>query len=118
MNKRNVLKAGFLVALAAAPFHANALSRDAGLKACADAMVSDLATQQGSPLVYNMDPASKGGKKSLGRHEVFHLDAFDPTGDTIVARMDCQVDRDAQVIKLIKVPLDGEDARVRATTFN
>ena len=39
-------------------------------------------------------------------------------GDRIVARMDCEVNRDAEVTRLIKVPLDGEDARVRATTFN
>jgi hypothetical protein len=118
MNKRNVMKTGFLLALAAVPFHANALTRDAGLKACADAMVNDLASRQGAPLVYNMDPSSKGGTKSLGRQEVFHLDAFDPAGERIVARMDCTVNRDAQVTRLIKVPLDGEDARVRATTFN
>jgi hypothetical protein len=118
MNKRKVMKTGFLLALAAAPLHASALTRDAGLKACADAMVDDLASRQGAPLVYNMDPSSKGGTKSLGRHEVFHLDAFDPAGDRIVARMDCTVNREAQVTELIKVPLDGEDARVRATTFN
>jgi hypothetical protein len=118
MNKHKVLKTGFLVALAAVPFHANALTRDAGLKACADAMVNDMASKQGAPMVYNMDPSSKGGTKSLGRHEVFHLDAFDPAGDRIVARMDCEVNKDAEVTKLIKVPLDGEDARVRATTFN
>ncbi len=118
MKKRNMMKLGFVLAITAVPFHAHALTRDAGLEACAEAMVSDLATNQGSPLVYNLDSSSKGGIKGLGRREVFHLDAFNPEGDEVVARMDCVVNRNAEVTKLIKLPLDSEDARARATTFN
>lgn len=118
MNKRNMIKVGLVVAMAAVPFHANAVSREAGLKACADAMVNNLAEEQGAPMVYNLDPESESGARKLGRREVFHLDALNPEGDEVVARMDCVVNKQAEVTKLIPVPLDAEDARIRATTFN
>lgn len=118
MNKRKMIEVGFVLAMTAVPFHASALTRDAGLKACAEALVNDLAENQGAPMVYNLDPASKAGNGGMARQEVFHLDAFDPEGDEIVARMDCVVNRKAEVTELIKIPLDGADARERATTFN
>ena len=37
-----------------------------------------------------------------------------PENDAIVARVDCTVDRKARVRDLKEVPLDGEDAIVRA----
>jgi len=119
MNKRKVFKIGFALALVAVPFHSHALSRQAGLEACAKAMVDGLATSQGAPMVLNLDPSSSsGGKGRLSRREVFHMDARDPDGEAVVARMDCVVNNKAKVTRLIMVPLDGKDARERATTFN
>lgn len=118
MNRHKIIKIGFALAITAVPFYANAMSHDAGLKACAEAMVNDLAENQGSSMVYNLDPASMGGGKKMGRREVFHLDAFDSEGGKVVARMDCTVNKNAEVTRLVVVPLDSEDARVRATTFN
>ena len=46
------------------------------------------------------------------------MDATNPKGGEVVARMDCVVNKNAEVTKLTVVPLDGEEARVRATTFN
>jgi hypothetical protein len=81
-------------------------------------MVNELATSKGVPMVLNLDPASSGVKGRMRRSEVFHLDAKDPDGAAVVARMDCVVNHKAEVTRLIMVPLDGKDARERATTFN
>ena len=118
MNYKKVLKVGILLAVATVPFHAHAVSREAGMAACAEAMVNDLAKNQGAPMVYNLDPENSGGAKRLTRREIFHMDATNPKGGEVVARMDCVVNKNAEVTKLTVVPLDGEDARVRATTFN
>jgi len=118
MNKRKVFKIGFALAIAAVPFHTYAVSRQAGLEACAEAMVNDLATSQGARMDFNLNPSSKGGSGKLRSREVFHLDALNPDGEAVVARMDCVVNNKAEVTRLIVVPLDGEDARIRATTFN
>jgi len=118
MNNRKIFRIGFALAIAVAPLHAHAMSRQAGLEACAEAMVNDLAASQGAPMVLNLDPSSKSGRGKLARQEVFHLDALNPDGEAVVARMDCVVNNKAEVTRLIKVPLDGDDARVRATTFN
>ena len=118
MNKHRMIKIGFALAITAVPFYANAMSLEAGLKACADAMVKDLAEKQGSPMLYNLDPESTAGNKRMGSREVFHMDAYDSKGDEVVARVDCTVNKRAEVTRLIVVPLDSEEARVRATTFN
>ena len=115
MKNSTVLKAGFLAAMAAAPFHAHALSAKAGLDACADAMVSELAERQGVPMVYNLDPSSTKSPKPMTRRETYHLDARDPKSDEVVARFDCVINHNAQVQKLVPVPLDAPDARFRAT---
>jgi len=118
MKHSKILKTGFALALTAVSAHASAGSSQDGLDACAEAMVKDLAANQGAPMVYNLAPESKSGRGSLGHRQVFHLDARSVDGEKVVARMDCVVDRNAEVTQLIVVPLDGEDARVRATTFN
>ena len=118
MKSTGLKKVGIVLALSAIPFYAHATSSQAGLEACAEAMVNDLAKSQGSPVVFNLSPESKSGTRSLGRREVFHLDAMSPDGQEVVARMDCIVNKKAEVTQLIVVPLDGEDARIRATTLN
>ena len=118
MNKSKIFKIGFALAIVAVPFHTHALSRQAGLEACAKAMVDDLATSQGAPMVLNLDPSISGGKGKMGRSEVFHMDAWDPDSEAVVARMDCVVNNKAEVTRLIMVPLDSKDARQRATSFN
>lgn len=115
MNNRTLLKASILAAMTTVPFHADALSRSAGLDACADAMVSELADKQGAPLVYNLDPDSSGSNKPMTWREIYHLDAKDPKSEKVVARYDCFINKNAQVQKLVPVPLDAPDARFRAT---
>lgn len=118
MKHGKILKTGMVLALTAASVHASASSSQDGLDACAEAMVNDLAANQGAPLVYNLAPDSKSGRGRLRQRQVFHLDARSADGETIVARMDCVVNSKAEVTQLIVVPLDGDDARLRATTFN
>ena len=118
MKHSKLMKTGLVLALSAATFQANAKTYEAGLNACAEAMVSDLAASQGAPMVYNLSSESDSNSKKMHRREVFHLDAMSPDGEIVVARMDCVVNGRAKVVRLISVPLDGEDARVRATTFN
>ena len=118
MNSKKILKVGFIAALASAPFHAQATPGHAGLDACAQAMIADLAAEQGAPMVYNMDPSTRTMKGALKRREVIHLDAKDPESDEVVARVDCVVNRKAEVKQLIRVPLEAPNARDRATTYN
>lgn len=118
MSKHKTLKIGLVLAIAAVPVHVHAVTRQAGLEACAEAMVGSLAESQGSAMVFNLDSESKGGKRKLVNRDIFHLDARDPESDKVVARTDCVVNKRAEVIRLTVVPLDGPDARIRATTFN
>ena len=115
MNKRTFLKASILAAMTAVPFHANALSRAEGLSACADAMVSELADKQGAPMVYNLDPGTGASKMPMTRSETYHLDARDPKSEQVIARYDCVINGNAQVQKLVPVPLEAPDAKFRAT---
>jgi hypothetical protein len=115
MNNRTFLKASILAAMTAVPFHTHALSREAGLNACAEAMVDELAGKQGAPMVYNLDPKSEGSPRPMTRREIYHLDATDPESAEVVARYDCFINGNAQVQKLVPVPLDAPDARFRAT---
>ena len=118
MKHSKIMKTGIVLALSGASFHASASSSQDGLDACAEAMVNDLATTQGAPMVYNLAPESKSGKGRLGRRQVFHLDAMSADGEEVVARMDCVVNSNAEVTQLTIVPLDAKEARLRATTFN
>lgn len=118
MNSNKFLKAGFVAALMSVPFHAQATSGQAGLDACAEAMIADMAAAQGAPMVYNLDPSNTRIKGSLKMREIIHLDAKDPNSDEVVARVDCVVNSRAEVKELIRVPLEAPDARYRATTYN
>lgn len=118
MNKHRMIRIGFALAMVAVPFYLQAGTKQAGLEACAEAMVGDLASSQGAPMVYNLNPDARKDRGRLHRREVFHLDALDPKDDAVIARVDCVVNHKAEVTRLIPVPLEGEDARVRATTFN
>jgi len=118
MSKNRILKTGLVLAIASVSVQGHAASRQAGLEACAEAMVNGLAKAQGAPMVLNLDPQSSAGTRKLSSRDVFHLDAYDPGSDKVVARTDCVVDRRASVIRLIEVPLDGPEARIRATTLN
>ena len=118
MNSSKLLKAGMIAAMVAAPYQTYAVSTEAGLEACTNAMVEQLAEDQGGPMVYNLDPESDGSARRMDRREIFHLDAKDPDSQEVVARYDCFINGNAQVQKLVRVPLDAPDAQFRATGLN
>lgn len=115
MSKQIVIRTVVVLFMASSHMQAVALPREEGLKACADAMVNDIAAEREAPLKYKLDPTSTGGPIALEPFEVFHLDAVDPQGGKVVARMDCTVDKRAKVVRLTRVPLDSQDASARAT---
>lgn len=120
MNSKKLIKFGFVVAMAATPYHlsASVASTQDGLNACATAMVDQLAENQGAPMAYSLAPDSDDSKKPLSRRDVIHLDARDQVTQEVVARVDCVIDKGAQVQELITVPLDAPDARMRATQLD
>lgn len=115
MNKLKILTAGCAIAFSMASINTLAsATRTEGLNACAEAIVTELGTSQGSPMSFRISQSSDISLEKLKRRETFHLDLRSPETDAIVARVDCIVDRKAQVQKVINVPLDALDAERRA----
>lgn len=117
MNNRKLLTIGCALAVSLAPFSAQAATRQAALDACADAMVSELAGENGIPPGYSMDPASDGSVARLRGHETFHLDVRDPASQEVVARADCVVDKRGKVRRLVDLPLSADNAEVRSNSL-
>jgi hypothetical protein len=114
MNKKVLIKTGFLIALAATPLAASARTGQVALEACADLIVSDLADSRGVELGYQTDPDIQGMDRRMRGEEVIHLDIFDPTGEEVVARADCYVSDSAKVRRIKALPLAADDAALRA----
>lgn len=117
MNNRKLLTIGCALAVSVTPFSVHAASTQAAMDACADAMVSVLAAENGKPLGYRINPESDGSNARMRKRETFHLDARDPASQEVVARADCVVDGRGRVRRLVDVPLSAEDAIVRSTSF-
>ena len=118
MKHSGLYRTGFALALSAMSLNANAIPAKAGLDACAQAIVNDLASNQGAPVAYKLDSKIISTNTQLGKHETFHLDALNRNGGEVVARVTCIVNQKAEVTRLIKLPLDAKDARLRATSVN
>ena len=116
MKHRKIMIGSFAVATAILSMSVNAATRTDGLTACAKAAVFDLGEQQDMELGYSLSSDSITSGVRLEHREVFHLDITKPDSNTIVARVDCIVDRKAKVRGLIKVPIDGKEAIVRANS--
>lgn len=115
MNNLKLLTVGCTIAFSMSSLDTLAKSsRTEGLNACARAIVSEIGSSQGSPLDFSLSPDSDKSSLALGRREIFHLDVRSPKTDDIVARADCIVDRKGRVQEVIDVPLNAEDAGVRA----
>ncbi|MFC1778084.1 hypothetical protein ACFL3I_12220 [Pseudomonadota bacterium] len=114
MNNSKIFTTGCAFALSMVSLGTQAGTRTDGLDACAAAMVSELGSAQGVTMKYSMSPDTETSDVRLKRREVFHMDIRDPATREIIARADCTVDEKAKVRKLESVPLDAEDAVVRA----
>ena len=117
MNNSKILTMGCAVAIALAPFSVKAASVHDGLDACANAVVNELATSNGTPPDYKINKDSHASKFRLRGLETFHLDVHDPSGDEVIARADCVVDARARVKRVVTLPLDELDAAQRAASL-
>ena len=117
MNNSKILTIGCAIAISLAPHAVKAATMETGLNACADALVSELATSNGAPLGYRVSPESSTSQSRLKRREKIHLDVHNPESREVVARADCTVDNHGQVRKLVTVPLDAADAEERASAL-
>jgi hypothetical protein len=93
---------------------AHAATRTDGLNACAKAAVAELGSRHNADLDYSLSADTRASGVKLKNRELFHLDISNPQNDEVIARVDCYVDKEANVRDLKKVPLDGKDAIVRA----
>lgn len=117
MNSLLKFKLATFITLVSLPLYAENTNGQAGLDACADALAKKLETAQGKPVGYNLDVDTKINNDKLNVREVFYLDAKVPNTDTVIARANCTVNGDAEVLKLVVLPLDAAQAQNRATTF-
>ena len=115
MNTILKLKLATFIAIASLPLYADDTSGQAGLNACADALAKKLETVQGKPVGYNLDSDTKINNEKLKVREIFYLDAKVPNSDVVIARANCIVNDDAEVLKLVVLPLDAAQAQNRAT---
>ena len=114
MNHKKILFNSCAVAVTIFSLNVNAATRTDGLNACAQAVVSKLGDAQSMPINFSMSPETEISGVKLKNREVFHMDFTDPGDDKAVAKVDCTVDRRANVRALRYVPLDGKDASARA----
>jgi len=117
MSHNKIFTVTCALAVALAPFNSEAATREAGLNACADALVTKISDDYGTDLGFHLDSESEISKIQLGNREVYHLDVRDPNTDKVVARAECIVDRKAHVRELVSVPLSADEAAVRARSF-
>ena len=115
MNTVLKFKLVTFITLASLPLNAENTSGQAGLNACASALAKNLETVQGRPVAYNLDLDTKINNDKLKVRETFYLDAKAPNSDKVIARANCTVNDDAEVLMLVVLPLDAAQARNRAT---
>jgi hypothetical protein len=114
MKHSKILISSCAVAAVMFSLNINAATRTDGLKACAEAAVTELGMQENASLDYSLSADTTTSGIRLKRREMFHLDITNPDDDSVVSRIDCVVDRKARVKNLIEVPIDGDSAIVRA----
>lgn len=114
MKHRKILIGTCTVAAAMLSMGANAATRADGLNACAQAAVTQLGNEQNTAIDFSLSPETRTSGTRLKSRELFHLDLRNRENDAIIARVDCTVDRAANVRDLKTIPIDGEDAIVRA----
>ncbi len=110
MNSKKRLFAKCALAITMVPFNASAATAQAGLEACADALVTELSMDNGSDVSYRLDSANEGFDRKLRTTERISLYARDPHTSELVSRMDCFVSSKGRVIRLTKMPLDDVES--------
>lgn len=90
-----------------------ATSRD-GFNACVDALVSSMATAQSAPLRATISEDSIISDDRLRYRDRIYLDARDPVTREVVAKANCIVNRNAEVVEFKHLPDDAPEAEVRS----
>ena len=115
MNNKYMMKVGVIIAIASLPLYAaDETEGKVALNACAEALATKLEATKGHPVAYNVDPQGRGIEKRVESRDVIYLDAKALNSDEVIARANCIVNGDATVAKLVALPLDAPEARVRA----
>ena len=103
-----------MVAAAMVSMNLAAATRTDGWHACAGAAVTAMEMERDVAMDYSLSTDTRKSSAKLGRNEMFHLDIRNPKNDEVISRFDCTVDRNGTVRDLQVVPVNGEDAIVRA----
>jgi hypothetical protein len=85
-----------------------------GLQACVSAMAAKLSDEQGSPVKARMSEESQSSNRQLGLSTTFSMDAYTPDASQVVARMDCTVNATGKVLRLVRLPDDAPEAKLRS----
>ena len=114
MNGSELFKASCIAAALLTPMVSQAASEQEALQACMQALTQNLAEEQGGePVEYRSGSKAQFSKRRVSAPTTFYLDAFDPETYEVVARADCLVGRDAEVINLRALHLNAPGARMR-----
>jgi len=114
MKHGKALLAVSALAACLSPTAAVAATAEDGFKACVSALVQDLSDAQGYPLQATISEDSAVADDRLNRRNRYYLDARDPASREIVAKIDCIVDKQGEVVKLLRLPQDAPKAEVRS----
>ena len=109
MNSKKKFLIKCTVAMSMAPFHTHATTGQAGLEACADALVSELSISNGTAVSYQLDSANEGFERKMQSLELISLYARDPQSSELVSKMDCVVNSRGRIIRLTNMPLDAAE---------
>jgi hypothetical protein len=96
------------------PTAAFAATGEDGFEACVSALVQDLSDAQGFPLQATISEDTAVANNRLNRRNRFYLDVRDPASREIVAKIDCIVNKQAEVVELLRLPEDAPVAEVRS----
>jgi hypothetical protein len=118
MNHRKFFVATSAVFLGLACVSGQAMTRKAGLNACAQALAVDLGKGRGHAPEVRLDERSDRSTRPLETRNTVYLDASDPESGAVVGRYDCVLNARAEVLELIALPLDAADANTRSFEFD
>ena len=107
MNSKKKVLAKCTIAMAMIPFHTHATTGQVALEACADALVSELSSSNGTAVSYQLDSANEGFDRKMQSLERISLYARDPQSSELVSKMDCVVNSRGRVIRLTNMPLES-----------
>lgn len=118
MNSKKAIVMGCVLTMTATPAIGMAKSEQAGLNACAKAMMTDLSFGKTASRPYEVKNLKPGAGRPLHLMNTIHLDARGAESNEVLARYDCVVNSRAEVIELLVLPLDADDASDRALSMN